>query len=129
MNKESNNKKILLVEDDQEIQELLTVFLEKNGFDVTACSNGIDAVERFKKSSFCAAIVDVMIPGKDGYTIVQEIRSIETSASARMPVIMLSALAQQEEIDKGMAAGADIYLTKPYENAYLLEQLRKILSS
>ncbi|MFH1379423.1 MAG: response regulator [bacterium] len=126
MEKISKKQRILLVEDDTEIQELLSALLKKNGFDVIVCTDGISAVNACKEQSFDAAILDVMLPGKDGYAVCREIRSGEKDR--RTPVILLSALAQSSEIDKGIAAGADLYITKPYENADLLNKLRKLLS-
>ena len=118
--------RILLVEDEKEISELLSTFLEKNGFEVVACQDGDSALENFKNEKFSLIMLDLMLPGKDGYEILREIRSQEKAAHT--PVILLSALAQKTEIEKGLKAGADFYITKPYENKFLLEQIKRLLN-
>lgn len=128
---ESNEAKhhILLIEDDSEISDLLSALLIKNGFQVTCCADGSNALETFKNSTFSLVMLDIMLPGIDGYAVCAELRAWEKDRHGRhVPIIFLSALAQKTEIDKGIQSGADAYIKKPYENNYILEQIRKLLS-
>ena len=120
----SGKKRILLIEDELEISELLFAFLSKRGFEVFPCLNGADALPLFQARDYAVVLLDSMLPDKDGITVCKEIRSFEKGK--RTPIIFLSALAQKADIEKGLAAGADLYLTKPYENAVLLEHINKI---
>lgn len=123
---DKTHHRILLVEDDPEIVELITTLLQKNGFDVTSCLDGSQALDTFKKEEFSLVLLDLMLPGKDGYNICRELRAAEKDS--RTPIILLSALAQKGEIEKGLDVGADVYITKPYENKHLLDQINTLLS-
>lgn len=123
---DKTHHRILLVEDDPEIVELITTLLQKNGFDVTSCLDGSQALDTFKKEEFSLVLLDLMLPGKDGYSICRELRAAEKDS--RTPIILLSALAQKGEIEKGLDVGADVYITKPYENKHLLDQINTLLS-
>ncbi|MBD3272040.1 MAG: response regulator [Elusimicrobia bacterium] len=125
MNPEEEKKRILVVEDDPELSELLSTLLTNQGFDVQTCMHGDDALDYAQKNSFNLIILDIMLPGKNGYEICRALK--EQPSSGQPPIIFLSALAQKSEIDKGLAAGATLYIKKPYENAYLLEQIHKLL--
>jgi two-component system response regulator MtrA len=123
---DSEKQRILLVEDDLEISELLCAFLRKRAFEVFACLNGADALSLFQARAYAVVLLDSMLPDKDGYTVCREMRSVEKGR--RTPIIFLSALAQKGDIEKGLDAGADLYLTKPYENAVLLEHISKLVA-
>jgi len=102
-------KKILVIEDDLEINSLITKYLQREGYSTYAVFNGIDAVEYIRKQDFQLVILDLMLPKMDGQKVLQEIRKNHT-----MPVIILSA--KDREMDKilGFDLGADDYITKPF---------------
>ncbi|MFH1282967.1 MAG: response regulator [bacterium] len=122
-----NQKKyrILVIEDNPEILELLDALLTAQGFEVFTCVDGAKALEKFNKKDYSLVILDMMLPGKSGFDICKELRAEEKGA--HIPLIILSALAQKTEIEKGIDCGADIYITKPYENKHLIEQINKLL--
>ena len=118
-----NNKKILLVEDDQNFGIVLREFLTLNDFDVTLAKNGMEGFEKFKKDNFDLCILDVMMPYKDGYTLAKEIRE----KNAEVPIIFLTAKALKEDVLKGYKVGADDYLNKPFDSEVLLMKIQAII--
>ena len=99
-----NNKKILLVEDDQNFGIVLREFLTLNDFDVTLAKNGMEGFEKFKKDNFDLCILDVMMPYKDGYTLAKEIRE----KNKDVPLIFLTAKSMKEDVLKGYKVGLDV---------------------
>ncbi|MGM0216086.1 response regulator transcription factor [Enterococcus sp. AZ109] len=111
--------KILLVEDEQEISELVEFYLRNENYDVVTCMNGTDALNEIKGSEFSLAILDIMLPDIDGFELCKAIREKYT-----YPVIMLTA--KGEEIDKitGLTIGADDYITKPFRPLELVARVK-----
>jgi DNA-binding response OmpR family regulator len=101
--------RILLVDDEQSIQTLLSYPLEKDGYDVVCASDGREALNRFGENAFDLVVLDVMMPRMDGLEVCRRLR-----AKSTVPIIMLTARA--EEVDKvvGLELGADDYITKPF---------------
>ena len=118
-----NNKKILLVEDDQNFGIVLREFLMLNDFDVTLAKNGMEGFEKFKKDNFDLCILDVMMPYKDGYTLAKEIRE----RNKEVPLIFLTAKSMKEDVLKGYKVGADDYLNKPFDSDILLMKIKAII--
>jgi DNA-binding response OmpR family regulator len=118
-----NNKKILLVEDDQNFGIVLREFLTLNDFDVTLAKNGMEGFEKFKKDNFDLCILDVMMPYKDGYTLAKEIRE----KNKDVPLIFLTAKSMKEDVLKGYKVGADDYLNKPFDSDVLLMKVKAII--
>ncbi|ABR46773.1 two component transcriptional regulator, winged helix family [Alkaliphilus metalliredigens QYMF] len=116
------DKKILLVEDDENISKIIKLYLEKEGFVVSCCYDGIVACETFLKNKYDLVLLDLMLPGLDGYQVCQKIR--ETSYT---PIIMLTAKGDLEEKVKGLHIGADDYVTKPFEIHELLARIHAML--
>jgi DNA-binding response OmpR family regulator len=102
--------KILYAEDDQTLAFLTQDNLEQNGYEVVHCSDGILALETFKKEAFDIAILDIMLPKMDGFELATEIRKRNTE----VPLIFLSAKTLKEDRIKGLRLGADDYLVKPF---------------
>ena len=102
-------KKILVVEDDENIRVGLVDVLESEGFDAEPASDGVIALKVFHRDDFAMVLLDLMMPGKSGYDVAREIRA----DGSPVPIIMLTA--KSEEIDKvlGLELGADDYVTKP----------------
>lgn len=111
--------KILMVEDEQEISELVVFYLKNENYQVTTCESGQTALEKIRMQAFDLAILDVMLPDISGFDVCQEIRKKYT-----YPIIMLTA--KGEEIDKitGLTLGADDYITKPFRPLELVARVK-----
>ncbi len=120
---EKFNKKILLVEDDTNFGIVLKDYLMMNQFDVTLAKNGMEGYEKFKKNDFDLCILDVMMPYKDGFTLAKEIRE----RNENVPLVFLTAKNMKEDVLKGYKAGADDYLTKPFDSEVLLYKIKALL--
>jgi len=120
---ETDNKKILLVEDDQNFGAILKDYLMLNDFDVTLAKNGMEGFEEFKKDTYDLCILDVMMPYKDGYTLAKEIRE----KNKEVPIVFLTAKSMKEDVLKGYKVGADDYLNKPFDSEVLLMKIRAII--
>jgi DNA-binding response OmpR family regulator len=119
----SKNKQILLVEDDVNFGTVLRDYLQLNGYKVVLARNGLEGFEKFKKNEFDICILDVMMPYKDGFTVVKEIRSKDKST----PIVFLTAKSMKEDVLKGYKIGADDYLTKPFDAEILLKKLEVLI--
>ncbi|EKY26656.1 response regulator transcription factor [Clostridium celatum] len=119
------NEKILVVDDEEHIAELIRYNLESNGYKILSANNGIDAMKIVLEERPNLILLDLMIPGKDGYDVCKEIRS--TKEVMNTPIIMLTA--KSEEIDKilGLELGADDYITKPFSVRELLARVKAVL--
>lgn len=117
------NKKILLVEDDQNFGIVLREYLTLNDFEVTLAKNGMEGFEKFKKDNYDLCILDVMMPYKDGYTLAKEIRE----KNKDVPLIFLTAKSMKEDVMKGYKVGADDYLNKPFDSDVLLMKIKAII--
>lgn len=101
--------KILIADDEAEIRDVLRLYLEKDGYDVTEAADGIEAMEKLRKESPDLVILDIMMPGLDGYRVLRNIRE-----NNNIPVIMLSAKDTDADKILGLDMGADDYITKPF---------------
>ncbi|MDT0546717.1 MULTISPECIES: two-component system response regulator CseB [Streptomyces] len=113
---------VLFVEDDDVIREATQLALERDGFVVTAAPDGLTGLERFRADRPDIALLDVMVPGLDGVSLCRRIRDEST-----VPVIMLSARADSIDVVLGLEAGADDYVTKPFDGAVLVARIRAVL--
>jgi DNA-binding response OmpR family regulator len=120
---ETQNKKILLVEDDPNFGTVLKDYLMMNEYDVVHAKNGMEGFEKFKKDDFDLCILDVMMPYKDGFTLAKEIKE----KNADVPIIFLTAKAMKEDVLKGYKVGADDYLNKPFDSEVLLMKIKAII--
>lgn len=119
--------KILAVDDEKHIVRLVEINLKKAGYEVTTANNGREALEAVALSAPDLIVMDVMMPEMDGFAALQKLK--ENSATSNIPVIMLTAKAQDADVFKGWQSGADLYLTKPFNPAELLTFVERILSS
>jgi DNA-binding response OmpR family regulator len=115
--------KVLLAEDDKNLGNVLKSYLEVKGFETILCINGQEAYNAFEKGGYGFCIVDVMMPVKDGFTLVKEIREKDK----HIPVLFLTAKSMQEDKMKGFQVGGDDYLTKPFSMEELLMRMQAIL--
>ncbi len=111
-------QKILIVEDDNDINHLLTELLAQNGYKVTSAYSGTEALLCFGNDTFDLILLDLMLPGKSGDVVLSEIRNISP-----IPVIALTAINTKESIVNLLKAGADDYITKPFDNDELLARI------
>ena len=116
---------ILVVDDDPVIQKLLSVNFEMEGYRVVTASDGEEALDRVLSEAPAVVVLDVMMPMVDGIEVLRRIRANPGMGST--PVLLLSAKAQAKDIEDGMAAGADAYLTKPFEPLDLLDRVALLL--
>ena len=118
----------LVVEDSEHVAYLLEYMLEREGFDVLVAGNGREAAGCIATAPAPdIVLLDVMLPYKDGFEIVREIRSSPTWQHA--PVIMLSARSQEEDVVRALEAGANDYVTKPYNPRELLARIKRHIAS
>ncbi|HNT70852.1 MAG TPA: response regulator transcription factor, partial [Bacteroidales bacterium] len=119
------NNQILLVEDDKHFAYVLKSFLTTKGYDVDWYENGEIALEKYKNNPFYhLMLVDIMMPKKDGITLVKEIRTINPS----IPIIFITAKSQNEDILTGYEVGADDYVIKPFSVDILLARIQVLLN-
>lgn len=114
--------RVLLVDDDQKLQKLLTEYLEDNGFRVLSLMDGSQVLKTIGTKSPDLIILDIMLPGKDGLEILKEIRR-----ESRLPVIMLTAKGEDTDRIVGLELGGDDYLTKPFNPRELLARMKAVL--
>jgi two-component system alkaline phosphatase synthesis response regulator PhoP len=116
---------ILLVEDEEHLARGLKFNLEAEGYPTQVLGDGESALELLleKRQEFCLLVLDIMLPGKDGFAVASELRK----ANNFIPVLMLTARGRPEDVLKGFASGADDYLPKPFDLAILLARIRSLL--
>jgi DNA-binding response OmpR family regulator len=117
--------RVLVVEDEEHLAQGLRFNLEAEGYAAEVVGDGESATDRLlaKKEKFDVVVLDIMLPGKDGFSVVSELRA----AKNYVPVLMLTARGQPEDVLKGFASGADDYLAKPFELSILLARLQGLL--
>lgn len=112
-------QKILVIDDDNALREMVGIVLEAEGYSVSNHVAGTGALETYKTENPDLVLLDVMLPGKDGIEVCQEIRAI-----AGVPIIMLTAKTESEDVVRGLEAGADDYVVKPFDPVVLLARIR-----
>ena len=115
-------RKILVIEDDRNIADLLRLYLEKEGTECQVAGDGLVGLEKFHQFQPDLVLLDIMLPGLDGWAVCRKIR--ETS---KTPVIMLTAKGELEDKVSGLEMGADDYITKPFEMKEVLARIRAVL--
>lgn len=118
-----NGLNILLAEDDPNFGIVLKDYLELHDYQVTLCPDGIKAIAAFRKGKYDLCILDVMMPGKDGFTLAREIKKLDED----MPLIFLTAKTMKEDMLEGFRIGADDYITKPFDSEVLLYKIKAIM--
>lgn len=120
-------KKILAVDDERHIVRLVQINLEKHGYEVVTASNGREAIETAREARPDLIVMDVMMPEMDGFEALEKMKADPELSS--IPVIMLTAKAQDADVFSGWQKGADLYLTKPFNPSELLTFVKRIFSS
>ena len=118
----SGSARIVIVDDDEHIRELASLYLQKEGFDVTCVSDGTTAAKQILQANANLVVLDLTLPGQSGYDVCKQVRQ-----DSDIPIIMLTA--RDEDIDKilGLELGADDYLTKPFNPRELVARVKAIL--
>ncbi|SKC48956.1 response regulator transcription factor [Maledivibacter halophilus] len=119
-----DERKILVVDDEQHILELIQFNLESKGFNVVTCDNGEEAVRIASKGNIDLMILDLMLPGIDGIEVCKRIRNSE---NRNLPIIMLTAKGEENDKIKGLNIGADDYMTKPFSIRELLARINAVM--
>lgn len=117
-------KRVLLAEDEANIAESITFLLERAGFEVTVENNGRKALEVVMADVPDVLVLDVMLPGLDGYEILRSLRADRRGET--LPVLMLTAKGQRENREMALKCGADMFITKPFSNAEIVAAVRKL---
>ena len=120
-------KKILAVDDERHIVRLVQVNLERAGYEVVTANDGKEALEKVAQENPDLVVLDVMMPYMDGFEVLQNLRRNPTTRD--IPVIMLTAKAQDADVFKGWQSGVDCYLTKPFNPMELLSFVKRIFDS
>ena len=115
--------KLLIVEDDPNLGEILSEYLGLKGFETTLKRDGEEGERAFKEGTYDLCILDLMMPKKDGFSLAKEIRSMDEET----PIIFLTAKSMKQDIIKGFTIGADDYMTKPFSMEELLLRIQAIL--
>lgn len=114
---------ILLAEDDESFGNILRDYLSLNGYTVELCRDGQQAQDKFREQDFDLVVTDVMMPVKDGFSFINDLRKINKI----VPVVYLTARNQKEDIIRGYKSGADDYITKPFDSEVLLHKISAVL--
>jgi CheY-like chemotaxis protein len=118
-------KRILIVDDEEVIRKFLRIHLTKLGYEVKEAADGEQAIEQLKKGNFDLMICDILMPKKDGWEVVKEVKS--NPRTKDIPVILLTAKNEDSDMFKGYDLGANYYMTKPFTKTQLLYGLKLML--
>ncbi|NMS90018.1 response regulator transcription factor [Clostridioides difficile] len=116
------SKRILIIEDDIDIQNIIKAFLENAGYFIITAKDGLDGIEKFKKSQFDLILVDILMPKIDGFVVCEMIRN-----ESNIPIIILTALDEETDQVKGFELKVDDYITKPFSTIVLLKRVEAVL--
>lgn len=116
---------VLVADDEDDVRALVVYRMSKAGYEVVEATDGEQAVRLAKERLPALAVVDVMMPKVDGYEVTRQLRADE--ATRRMPIILLTARAQDQDVQRGFAAGADDYIRKPFSPQELRARVQAIL--
>ena len=121
--------KILLIEDNLLNQKVVIFYLQKLNCNITTADDGNDAIEIVNKETFDLILMDIMLPGKNGYEITREIRKLEKENNIEnpVPIIALTANTYDNDRDKCLAAGMNEYLEKPFNSQQLINMIQKFI--
>ena len=120
-------KEILIVDDEPSIVVPIQFLMQQQGYSVLIAENGHDALDMIYKYNPDLVLLDIMLPGIDGYEVCEIVRL--NPNFRKVKIIFLTAKGREEEIAKGLALGADAYITKPYSNAELVAKVKELLEN
>ena len=120
-------KHILIVEDDADIQQLVSYNLIRGGYNVTCADSGEEAFDSIQNETFDCILLDLMLPGVSGIEVCKHVRKQEEKKGTQTPIVMLTAKGEEEDIVAGLESGADDYITKPFSPKVLVARLKAVL--
>lgn len=118
--------RVLVVDDDPDVVTLVDYRLSRQGFEVESATDGQQALDALADRSVDLILLDIMMPGLSGLDVLERLRANESTA--RLPVILLTAKAQEEDVSRGFALGADDYITKPFSLKELISRVNAVLA-
>ena len=121
------NQLILVVDDNQDIRDLISLILEEEGYSVISAEEGTSALALIKEKEPTLVLLDVMMPGISGLEVLRQLRASKRSQVSQTPVIMITAKSQSTDIDEALEAGATSYIVKPIRADALLEKVQSFL--
>ncbi|MDF2923444.1 MAG: transcriptional regulator [Paenibacillaceae bacterium] len=116
------NRKVLVIDDEWNMRNLLRIYLRKEGYEVTEAASGREGLERIGSTSFDLILLDVMMPDQDGWQVMEKLRALTAA-----PVLMLTARAETKDKVQGLGLGADDYVTKPFEPEELIARVHALI--
>ena len=116
------NKSILVIDDDQRVLSLLKAFLEPEGFDVITAADGVYGMQLLRETKVDLVLLDILMPGPDGYQVLQSIRE-----HSGVPIIMITGIREKDSVIRSLDLGADDYVTKPFKKKELIARIRSKL--
>ena len=117
--------RILIIEDESDIRELISFNLEMSGYEVAAAGDGEQGIEKASEGDFDLIVLDIMLPGIDGFQVCRLLRKAPETRD--IPVLMLTARAEDDDVVFGLDAGADDYMTKPFSPRVLIARIQSAL--
>ncbi len=120
-------KKIVVVDDEREMTQLLKIELESEGYNVSACHDGAAGLDLIRQNKPDLVMLDVMMPKMDGYEVLKILK--KDPLTNNIPIIMLTAKGLEDEIQKGLDLDADDYISKPFHSGLLLKRIKSILDN
>ena len=120
-----NPKKILIVDDDKDFLKALTTVLENNGYGIVTATDGAQALELARTESPDLILLDIMLPGMNGFKVCRFLKFDENYKD--IPIIIISAKADEEDKRLGRQMGAELYITKPFEDEELLQAIKQLI--
>lgn len=120
------SKKILIADDEQNIVISVEFLMRREGYEVLVAGDGEAALERIRSEKPDLVLLDVMMPKKNGFDVCQEVRADPAFSATR--ILMLTARGRDTEVAKGLALGADAYMTKPFSTKELVDKVRELLA-
>lgn len=122
----TDKKRILVIEDEPDLVQMMKIRLEANGYEVLTAYDGVEGLERALKEHPDLIILDLMLPKMDGYKVLSLLK--QDAQLGKVPIALFTARAQEEDIKRGLQAGADAYIRKPFQAEELLGTIRSLLS-
>jgi DNA-binding response OmpR family regulator len=120
-------QKVLVVDDNQDVRELIVHILNADGFHVYAAIDGENALAILNSNPVDLVLLDVMMPGMSGLDVLKEIRTGSNKKIREIPVMMITAMSSTDDVDQALAIGANSYVVKPFRGTTIREKVRKIL--
>jgi two-component system, OmpR family, alkaline phosphatase synthesis response regulator PhoP len=118
---------VLVVEDEADIQQLVSYNLIRAGFHVTCADSGEEALERLRTEEIDCVLLDLMLPGISGLQVCTAMRKVESNTQRSIPIIMLTAKGEEEDVVSGLECGADDYITKPFSPKVLIARIKAVI--